>query len=655
MRRTKPYIPPQIDICKTAEQCPAKTWHLDGMVVLGRSVYEHCSIVGSIASELISQFPQSFQSLFPKGSSLLAACHDVGKVSPTFYARLCLASQSNLEEAKKLCDEMRFEFESSKLFNKESQWGGHPATGFLSIRELTKDDSIAWVVGAHHGRFPCQAATLSASALAPSLGGDSWRKERENLIHRLEKDFKVSFPSNLSLYGRLLLAGLTTVSDWIGSGNLFNNPKHAWRPLIVESIKSAGFKRTEVKRNLTFGDIFKDVGGPPYKPSDVQEALSNLVTGPGTYILEAPMGTGKTEAAFFAAYQAIQHEKARGIYFALPTQITANKIYERFVSFLQSVSEQNDAPQLLHAKAEEFLDRANLSSGDAAPGGSWFAYRKRGILAPFAVGTIDQMLLAVMAVRYNTVRAFGLAGKVIIIDEVHSYDAYTNGLLLELLKLLKELRCTVIILSATLTKAARAQLLSTSPTELDSPMQITSNISADIQTQKFSSSETATVSLSLQNGQEGENRAIDEVITRAQSGEQVLWIENDVASSQRVFRLLWARTSGMNVECGLLHSRFTSHDREKIEDYWVNLYGKEGHENRLKCGRILVGTQILEQSLDIDADFLVSRLSATDMVLQRLGRLWRHTNTSRPASARREAWLLTPTLEEARENPNKAF
>lgn len=118
---------------------------------------------------------------------------------------------------------------------------------------------------------------------------------------------------------------------------------------------------------------------------------------------------------------------------------------------------------------------------------------------------------------------------------------------------------------------------------------------------------------------------------------------------------LAARAAEMGVACGLLHSRFTARDRERLESCWTTLFGKEGHAERSRQGRILVGTQVLEQSLDLDADFLVSRFAPTDMILQRLGRLWRHTDTPRPSTACPEAWLLAPDLAQAGEQPFTAF
>jgi CRISPR-associated endonuclease/helicase Cas3 len=138
----------------------------------------------------------------------------------------------------------------------------------------------------------------------------------------------------------------------------------------------------------------------------------------------------------------------------------------------------------------------------------------------------------------------------------------------------------------------------------------------------------------------GNNAAVEEALRRAEGGQQVLWIENTVDEARARYKKLADRAAECGVETGLLHSRFTQADRKTNEDKWVGLYGAGGRSCRGEKGRILVGTQVLEQSLDIDADFLVTRLCPTDMLLQRIGRLWRHRETPRPQNARREAWIL---------------
>ena len=360
------------------------------------------------------------------------------------------------------------------------------------------------------------------------------------------------------------------------------------------------------------------------------------------------MGMGKTEAALYAAYKVLAQGKATGIYFALPTQLTSEKIHDRMNSFLAKVLAENCGFRSLLLHSSAWLRDTELGE-EGMPGNSWFNSSKRGLLAPFAVGTVDQALMGVMNVKHGFVRTFGLAGKVVILDEVHSYDSYTGTILNQLVKTLRELHCTVIILSATLTAERRSDLLGQVSNESAYPL--VSASPRGVPAFYLSSPQTDTAAVVTRVEHE-DNKALDEAICRAERGEQVLWIENVVAESQERFRVIAARAQACRarIHCGLLHSRYQRVDRATNEEKWVRCFGKQGHAHRRECGRILVGTQVLEQSLDIDADFLVTRICPTDMLFQRVGRLWRHreADTLRPSEARREAWILAPTLEDSR-------
>ncbi|MGL5249928.1 MAG: CRISPR-associated helicase Cas3', partial [Enterovibrio sp.] len=447
------------------------------------------------------------------------------------------------------------------------------------------------------------------------------------------------------------------VADWIGSGHWFSDPKESWLDKVQSAIEAAGFVPFHVNKNLTFGDIFTDHNNQPYQANECQLSLAKHCTAPGVYVLEAPMGLGRTEAALFAAYQLLAKGEASGIYFALPTQLTSNKIWERFDQFLQAILDKESPHRyslLLHANArlvEQELGKEGMA------GHSWFDQNKRGLLAPFAVGTLDQALMAAMNVKHGFVRAYGLAGKVVILDEVHSYDAYTSLILDSLIKLLRQLHCTVIILSATLSQSRRRELLQVEVKKTGYPLltvcQHDQSASSPFDEIPLSLVTSQQININLINGDD--KSAIEEALERAQAGQQVLWIENTVNEAQSCYLDLAARAAEVGVECGLLHSRFSPAHRQQHENYWVAAFGKAGWPARSNKGRILIGTQVLEQSLDIDADFLLTRMAPTDMLLQRLGRLWRHIATPRAAGAQCEAWILTPTLDEALKAPQQAF
>lgn len=623
------------------DRCLAKSRKTsEGAVLPGRLVLSHCQIVGEVARAMMSRMPDWLRAeLFPDGAELIAAAHDIGKVSPTFQKKIYTAlSQKDMAVLSSL-----------KVFNAETEklWGGHGGVSQAAAEARNAGKYIPEILGQHHGFSPNLAAYQAVSEV---FGGEPWQAQRIELLAQLKRALDADFPIVKDALQARVLAGLTTVSDWIGSGSLFEDPDADWRPKIEEALDCAGFINPRLKSGLSFFDVFG------FTPKATQIKLIEAADRPGVYVLEAPMGLGKTEAALYAAYQLLQKKLATGIYFALPTQLTSDKIHERVNAFLERILEDGSPHKqamLVHGNA--WLKQFEMGE-EGNPGGAWFAQGKRGILAPFAVRTVDQALMAVMNVKHGFVRTFGLAGKVVILDEVHSYDSFTGTILDALVKALRQLHCTVIILSATLTQERRVKLLGMASQEntcSPSPYPLVTAQPRDGRFTEISVEQIPDVSVAI--AHHSETDAIEEVLRRAEEGQQVLWIENTVKDAQDLYRKLAARTSGMEVKCGLLHSRYTKADRAINEDAWVTCFGKGGAEARARQGRILAGTQVLEQSLDIDADFLVTRIAPTDMLLQRLGRLWRHAETLRSPAARREAWILSPDLAMATVSPELAF
>jgi CRISPR-associated endonuclease/helicase Cas3 len=614
------------------DQCLAKTYIADdGKKSAGRLVFDHCHIVGEVARELVARMPSWLQAeLFPAGCELISACHDIGKSSPTFQEKIYRGTEGYR------CNSIpELQAANPAL---ETAWGGHGGISQATADALNVGKYIPEILGQHHGYSP----RLSHTSTADVFGGLAWEQQRIELMGLLKQ---AEFPSVTSGLQARVLSGLTSVADWIGSSSWFEQPDQDWRPVIKQALDDAGFVQAQIKPGLDFVDVFG------FTPHETQAKLIASCTQSGVYVLEAPMGSGKTEAALYAAYKMLSHGLATGLYFALPTQLTSDKIHGRVNAFLEKILPEDDRHRealLLHGLAWLKKDIGE----EGRPSGSWFDQGKRGILAPFAVGTIDQALMAVMNVKHGFVRAFGLAGKVVILDEVHSYDAYTGTLLDELVQALRQLHCTVIILSATLTQQRRAKLLEAVPQSADYPLITAKPNQAPLQEMAISAVSSANVSIQCHHQ---DDAAIEQALERAELGQQVLWIENTVAEAQALYRKLSARAGNMGIACGLLHSRFLKVDRAHNEGHWVALYGKDNAEARQAKGRILIGTQVLEQSLDIDADFLVTRFAPTDMLLQRLGRLWRHSASWRPETARREAWLLVPELGAAIDNAETRF
>lgn len=626
-------------------KCIAKTvYSVQGVTEPGLTVEEHCRIVGMVARELVSRFPAGIrEKIFPEGSELVAAVHDVGKINPHFQAKIYQASGIDPITVPEL------QGAKSEL---EKNYGSHAGISQAALDGTGK--YIPMIAGKHHGFSP-QITPLKNDE---KIGGTEWQNVREELIVRLQEYFQTGWPQICDDISANAIAGLTTISDWIGSGGVFQSFSGELRTddihsLIKSAVDRAGFLPVEVISAKPFSDIF-----PGYEPRPFQNSLINMVNGPGTYIVEAPMGSGKTEAALFAAYKLISSGMATGIYFALPTRLTSEKIYERMNTFLNRILTSESIHRNLLIHGESWLYETELGE-DGRPGYSWFSSAKRALLAPFAVGTIDQALMAVMNVKHGFVRSFGLVGKVVILDEIHSYDSYTGLILEKLIQSLRQLGATVVLLSATLTSNRRMELVP----ELEnahgpeiSSYPLLTHVDEDnaVNVRAFPTTSRIEVQVSLTSN---EHSAIEVALEKASEGQYVLWIENTVGEAQTVFKHLAALSEEAGVTTGLLHSRFSQKTRKKIEAEWVNIYGKNRNAQVSDAGKILVGTQVLEQSLDIDADFLITKLAPTDMIIQRAGRLWRHeqNNPYRVQGAKPELLVITPESDVLNTNLLYAF
>ena len=600
--------------CIPFQECRAKTCP-DGS--FGTFVYDHCRYAGYVAEALLALLPPSLRRLLPLEAPFLVALHDIGKVSPGFEGKYFLSLLQSV------APEWALAIENGGIDTDHAKVG---ARALQRLFGLDSEHPVVRAVASHHGFMPERLFSTKDGA---------WQDERAALVRALATEFGTVPDSAASANpDAALLAGLTCVSDWIASDEEIFPPNEPplspeeGRARAAKAVTACGFTQAVFRHGLSFRDIF---GFDPYP---AQTAFLETVSAPGVYVLEAPMGMGKTEAALYAAYHLIERGLHSGLYFALPTRLTSDRIHERVRSFLEAVAADRTAVKLAHGQAwlkefESGAEGSDQSAGARPP--PWFNPSKRGLLFPFAVGTIDQALLAVLNVKHSFVRSFGLAGKVVVLDEVHSYDAYTGALLDELVARIRNLGCTVIVLSATLTAARRAALLGPGAPAADA-YPLLAGIRADGTSvvQALEPPPSRTVRLRWMDA--SVESPLAEAVAKARAGCNVLCIANTVATAQEWFRALKAEMAPDEFPVGLLHAKFTGADRERIENEWMEKLGKppkEGHDPRPR-GSILVATQIVEQSVDIDADWMLSELAPVDMLLQRLGRLWRHNRPNRP-------------------------
>ena len=612
------------------EECLAKTEILNGKTMPGMSVTEHGSLTASVYSFLVEKFHIEKMLNFISRTTLAAAIHDIGKISLPFQKKIW----ANVSE----------DIDKPLIEGSFSSDVSHAEISGKAVEDISGQLGLKYVVWNHHGKkfndYP------ASSSKASFFGGETYHETRKQLYEYFLAKFG-EFPDNISFEYLRLISGIVTVSDWLSSSILHSEYIASQENAALSAINRSGLKPLEIDRNITFADMFG------FQPNEMQKTFIEKVNTSGIYILEAQMGLGKTEAAIYAAYRLIQQGKAQGIYFALPTQLTSLMIYDRVRNAARKFSDlSDDEIQLVFSGSDIYTTEGN----ELGFGGSWFDSRKRSILAPVGIGTIDQALMSAINVKHSDVRLFGLYNKVVILDEVHSYDMYTTKILERLVQLLKSLKSTVIILSATLNEDRRKALLGLGPsTSLSVSYPIVSCLKYDgtnYEEVEISTTEKKKVHIELEDDRK---KLINTAIEAAYDGQYVLWIENTVDNAQSVYQVLSARLAGSEIEVGLIHSRFTKKDRSKNEAYWTSIFGKNNENRYCDGGKILVGTQVLEQSLDIDSDLLITRICPVDMLLQRIGRLWRHKKyDSLRTSKHPKCFICSPSLHSITE-PTEDF
>ncbi len=621
----------------------------------GLSVYDHMANVGCVArriAETSLDLLDRFQ-LNSAAVGALAALHDLGKISPGFQ-RKCEAwlKENNLSEMDSKYRWNVMESDHGKVSQSAIQ-------DFLLNKGMSRDSAsyLAAVLGAHHGRIKCLPNPRGIKPpylikqITEGSSGIDWNNERQNCAEQLWNKLNGEISANaISDESPAIwwLAGLTSVADWIGSDERYFPPERRAEnvdvaSLAINALESIGFRKTEFIDKLSFHDLFHDAERPDscWVPNEMQEKTLAIIGGPGIYVIEAPMGMGKTEAALWAAYRLLVSGKATGIYFALPTQATSNRMHLRMKEFVQRISRTSSATRLIHGNSWLMDQEPPLSPDatirdsareDARAGRDWFSSAKRALIAPFGVGTVDQALLGVVAAKHFFVRHFALAGKVVILDEVHSYDLYTGTLIDKLITTLEALGCTVIVLSATLSGKRLGQITEVPGSAADNaqlpyPLITGRHEGNVLEPAAATPPKSKTVKVDFIAAE----KAAEEAIALARKGGAVLWICDTITSAQKKYQR-FKEQAREELPIGLLHARFPYWRREILEDEWMERFGKVG---TTRCGSILISTQVVEQSVDLDADLMITELAPTDMLLQRLGRLWRHERGPRPINEAR--------------------
>ncbi|MEV6274869.1 CRISPR-associated helicase Cas3' [Nocardia sp. NPDC051832] len=592
----------------------------------------------------------------------LAGVHDVGKLSVAFACQV-----------QELADRMHACGLSSRGVPANRRALPHGLAGEVAMnvfllqrgwdRRIASTYSV--VVASHHGVPPTRQDSRDAPHQRELLGADEWARCREELVaHVTEsvgaRDRLADWSSvPLPLPVQVLLTAAVIASDWIASNqDLFplNTVRTTESEVAVAwdllGLPAPWHPATEVSGQELFGQRFDFGPDARIRPLQVEcLRLAKSMVEPGLMIVEAPMGEGKTEAALLTAEVLARRFGLGGVFVALPTMATSNAMFDRVHRWTQQLPDSAGSMFLAHGKAalnETFtLLRRN---GFAAIGmdcenqevvaHSWFV-GKKGPLANIVVGTIDQILRAALKTKHVMLRHLALANKVVVIDEVHAADRYMSTYLERCLEWLGAYGVPVVLMSATLPPSQRISLITAyrcGRTGVESNDEVATPASYPCVTMWPLTVQPEPIAPSGRSCEVRVERLDDDIAAvlaavqdALRGGRGVVGIVcNTVARAQAVFTALCEIAGFADEEVLLLHSRFVSVHRAQREDLLRSLLGPPGEAQRPERF-VVVGTQVIEQSLDIDVDLLITDLAPIDLLLQRIGRLHRHQRRARPA------------------------
>ena len=610
----------------------------------------------------------------------LALFHDLGKASMAFQTRIadgCTELWMRLDTAGLTVPSIS---DTNLRLSREVP---HSVAGEIMLLMNRCPASLAAIVGAHHGK-PWEKgpeikldieeylengkqAIYSELDYGLCIWGD---KKRRDVWLDAQKSFLEWAMGVLSLeslellpeigdFEAVILSGFVVMADWLASNkNYFPLiPIDQLEPENLDERKANLEKKIKLPPswhpscNVDFRALSVERFG--FLPNEVQAATIKAVLDslePGLIILEAPMGIGKTEAALLAAEE-YNSVRVGGVLFALPTQATANGIFPRVLDWGNRQTDQNTLSiRLAHGMAmmnEEYASliehgkHAECTVDDYENNRlvvhDFFQGSKQALLADFVVSTVDQVLLASLKQKHFMLRHLGLSGKVVIIDECHAYDAYMNEYLERTLEWLGRYRTPVIMLSATLPYKRRAAFIDAYlgnwkndgnddwRNSKDYPL-LTWTDEKQVRQKVIPYSGTrydvAIVKMNAEPFSDETREVLNILREQLCDGGCAAVILNTVKRAQKMAEVVGSAFPEKNVI--LLHSRFVVEDRLDAENSLISHMGKKSVKKD-RDGYVVIGTQVIEQSLDFDADIMITDLCPMDLLLQRIGRLHRHT------------------------------
>ena len=591
----------------------------------------HMIDVASVAEVLIDSC--SFSVPLKNALIILTGLHDLGKISESFRDMLRKGIPQPGFRHWQLSEALFYSMDDV-------------LAAYLNGRPRVRQQLYAAVAG-HHGCPPDHAfgGLPLDSRLPPDLRGAlRYVGDGKNVARQVIEIFCEFWPA-ASLDGLSLheakklswwLSGFCTAADWIASNPRWFGVYYDTQDLPVYLKKSRDIAKRAVAEVGIAEAAVRDLSLFDFSLRPMQAACSEvaLPDGPLLAVVEDETGAGKTEAALLLAHRMMLEGKGKGLFFALPTMATADAMFSRASDIVGRMLE-NPSVTLAHGRSglsDKFRDlvQGSLtgSSGKDITSSEWLAESsRRALLANIGIGTIDQALLSVLPVRFQTLRHYGLSSKILIVDEVHEMgEPYIAEELIALLKMHRAAGGSAILATATLPLALREKLLAVYDGVSDEKAYPALTIAGGQSVTKFSTDDRPVKGPVIIERLSSEADAVKLIASKAASGAACVWIRNAVDDAIKAVELL--KVSGIDAQ--LLHARFALWDRKKKEADILDRVGKNGRDRK---GFVLVGTQVLESSLDLDFDVMVSDIAPVAALIQRAGRLWRHMDI-RPSDCR---------------------
>lgn len=587
---------------------------------------------------------------------VLAALHDFGKVNSGFQA---------------------------KAGRTPGPTAGHQAEALSALRNLPICTCFAplgsWGNGAaellaasicHHGRplnFEQANASWQSTWWKPNRDGLDPKKGIEDLLHRCRDWFPAAFDADSQALPSApafqhAFAGLVMLADWLGSDTrFFPFSESLTEDRIANSRATSHRLVAEMGLDLPVGErtdlagrnAFARIAPEGMMPRPAQSAILGLnLNTPGIRVLEAETGSGKTEAALAHFLMLLERDAVDGLYFALPTRTAATQIFQRV---RESACRAFASPPPVVLAVPGYL-RVDDAEGQRLPGfevlwpdkdrfrfRGWASERpKRYLVGSIVIGTIDQVLLSSLRVNHAHLRATSLLRHLLVIDEVHASDAYMTRIVEDVLARHLKAGGHALLLSATLGGEARARLLAPSSSkpgpDLDeavaTPYPLVSTGTGSIAVQHGDAAREIKVEVAPALDDPTATAAL--AVAAAEGGLKVLVIRNtvrDCIQTQAAVELACKESTLLFCCQGIVaphHARYSRSDREALDQALEKRLGK----TRPPEGCVVVATQTVQQSLDLDADYLITDLCPADVLLQRIGRLHRHARPERTIAAR---------------------